>query len=261
MNLFQAMLEAAEKKVILQTVTLVACSPAHVGNEGQMMLLYPDGQIRGVLIDDKFAAYVADVIGKQVWKKPGVMELTYQGESGYKVFWDRLAPEHKVFIFGAGHISCYLVEILALLDYEITVVDDRPDFANPQRFPRAAHILCQRFSQALPALMPQVDTNTAVIIVTRGHQHDFDCLRASVASGAGYLGMIGSRCRVRAMLRQMQTEGIADSLLETMYAPVGLDIGAGTPAEIAVSIAAEVVKVFSGGGSGRSISKMGEAQQ
>ncbi|SDD48627.1 XdhC family protein [Sporomusa acidovorans] len=244
MNLFSQLYNAVQNGIAVSLITLVACPHCRKGNEGQMLLLYADGRAEGLLINESFTEYVVRTVEQLTWKQPTVIDLDYENLQGYQLFWDQPSKTHKVLIFGAGHISRHLVEVLAMLNYEITVVDDRPDFANKHRFPKANQVLLQSFKQALAELCPNVDAHTAIIIVTRGHQYDLQCLRAAINTRAGYLGMIGSKSRVRETLRLLYEEGVAEASLKKIRAPIGLDIGAQTPTEIALSIATEVVSVF-----------------
>ncbi|MDR0881049.1 MAG: XdhC family protein [Candidatus Adiutrix sp.] len=150
-------------------------------------------------------------------------------------------PKPRLIILGGGHIALPLVPMAALLRFEVTVFDDRPSFANPGRFPAATQVICESFdhlNQYLP--LRQSDY---VVIVTRGHQHDQDCLRQILAGEVPYyVGMIGSRRRVAIVRRQLLEEGFAPEKLERLHSPIGLSIGAVTPEEISVSILGEVIK-------------------
>ena len=184
-------------------------------------------------------------IAGMTWRKPILLTLETPGAGIYQVFWDRAVSRSRAIVLGGGHISQPLVEILAMLDFSPIVVDDRMEFANQRNFPHAETILCQPFQKALEQL--EIDSETAVIIVTRGHRYDLECLRAVLERGARYLGMIGSRRRVKGIMALLKEEGVPESLLATIQSPIGLELGAETPAEIAVSIAAEVVSVFRSG--------------
>jgi xanthine dehydrogenase accessory factor len=162
-----------------------------------------------------------------------------------RLFWDRVVHKSRAVVFGGGHISQPLVQLLLLLEFEVTVVDDRPEFANKARFPGAHQVICDNFHKVLKELTIYPDT--AIIIVTRGHRYDMDCLRAVMHYKTRYLGMIGSRRRIREIVNVMREEGAPEDLEERLRAPIGLDIKAETPAEIAVSIVAEVITVFRGG--------------
>lgn len=150
-------------------------------------------------------------------------------------------PPENLVIFGGGNIAYALVQITALLGYHITVVDDRPSFANKQRFPAPVEVICDNFSHAIEN-MPLGRWSKAVI-VTRGHQHDLECLQAVIQKDVGYLGMIGSRRRVALIKKHLKEQGVEQARLDRVYMPIGLDLGAQTPEEIAVSIAAELIKV------------------
>lgn len=246
MNLLSQLHNAIQSGTSVSLVTLLTCPDCKAGNEGQMMLLYADGRVEGVLIDEPFTKYVIKKMEELTWKPPTLIDLSYEGKQDYKIFWDQPTIKNKAVIFGAGHISKFLVDALAMIDYEITVVDDRPDFANEQNFPKAERVVLKSFKQALEEICPHVDEHTAIIIVTRGHQYDLQCLRAAIKTKAGYLGMIGSKSRIKATIEFLSEEGVSEEMLRNIHAPIGLNIGAQTPAEVALSIAAEVVAAFYG---------------
>jgi xanthine dehydrogenase accessory factor len=155
------------------------------------------------------------------------------------------APPSLV-IVGAGHIARPLCRVGALLGFRVTVLDDRPEFATRERFPEAAEVRRADFSDPLRG----IDTDGAwLVLVTRGHKYDFEVLRDVLRRPASpaYVGMVGSRRRTRAALEQLAREGVEAERLRAVYAPVGLDVRAETPEEIAVSIAAELVRVRRGG--------------
>ena len=153
----------------------------------------------------------------------------------------RAAP--TLLIVGAGHIAVPLAKMAALLDFRVVVLDDRPSFVNRERFPDAAQLICQRFEPALKEF--PIDPDTYIVIVTRGHQHDVASLLAVIDSPAAYIGMIGSRRRVAGVFRLLERElGLAPEKLRRVYSPIGLEIGAVTPAEIALAIMAEVINVY-----------------
>ncbi|XGV96381.1 MAG: XdhC family protein [Leptolyngbya sp. BL-A-14] len=176
----------------------------------------------------------------------------------YPSFTLPLLPPTTLLIVGAGHVAVPLAQMAYLLDFRVVVQDDRPEFANPLRFPDAT-ILTQPIDQAVATLhdLPQL----YVALVTRGYQHDLAALKALLPRSPHYLGMIGSEKRVRTVLQALQQEGVPGmqpafvaAQLEAIYAPIGLDLGALTPAEIAVSICAELISVHRGG-SGEPLSR------
>jgi len=153
----------------------------------------------------------------------------------------RFVPEDRLILLGGGHISQPLCSIAAMLDFSVTVVDDRPSFANTERFPKASQIVCDSFADAIKAL--QIRPTDYVCVITRGHRWDGDCLRVILrGSEPSYLGMIGSRRRVAGLLNLLKEEGYDPQKLAAIHSPIGLKIGAETPAEIAISICAEMVQ-------------------
>jgi xanthine dehydrogenase accessory factor len=158
-----------------------------------------------------------------------------------EIFIEPVLPTPKVVIFGAGHIATQVSKIATIAGFKTTIVDNRPVYANAERFPEAEAIYSESFEQAFEQVVP--NDNTYVIIVTRGHQEDQNVLRWAVQTNARYIGMIGSKRKVRAIADQLESEGISREKLERVYMPIGLDIGAVLPEEIAVAVVAEVIHV------------------
>lgn len=148
------------------------------------------------------------------------------------------SPKPRLFLCGGGHVALELAEFAARLDFRITVMDDRPEFANAQRFPMAEEILCADFSELPRHLAP----GSYYVVVTRGHQADGQCVQTILGSDYRYLGMIGSRRKVAVILDQLRQAGFPEDAIASIHAPIGLAIGAATPAEIAVSILAEIIQ-------------------
>ncbi|WP_298199151.1 XdhC/CoxI family protein [Desulfosporosinus sp.] len=147
----------------------------------------------------------------------------------------------QLLILGGGHIALPLAGMAEILGFEVSVVDDRPSFANPGRFRTANRVICNDFERALDEL--EIGTQTHVVIVTRGHRHDKVCLKKVIHRPAGYIGMIGSRRRVKSLFAELQGEGIPEERLQQVYSPIGLKIGAETPEEIALCILGEIINV------------------
>jgi xanthine dehydrogenase accessory factor len=165
-------------------------------------------------------------------------------ESAVFVEVQQRAPE--LVIVGAGHIAVPLAQMAALCDFSITVLDDRASFANSQRFPMARRVITAPLREAVRELT--IDADTFMVLVTRGHSHDVDCLLEVIDRPARYIGMIGSQRRVNAVFQLLEEEmGIDPLRFERVYAPIGIAIGAHTPAEIAVCILAELINVLRGG--------------
>lgn len=149
-------------------------------------------------------------------------------------------PEPRLIIFGGGHIGKPLCEYAKRAGFGITVVDDRPSFANKGRFPDANRVICESFEKAFDLI--DINSSVFVVIVTRGHRHDILCLRQVLGKKAAYVGMIGSRRRVRNTRELLLEEGYDKEEVEGLKAPIGLDIGAVTPDEIAFSIIAQLIR-------------------
>jgi len=158
-----------------------------------------------------------------------------------EIFVEPILPVPDMMIFGAGHISTQVSKIAAIAGFRTTVVDNRPVFANAERFPEAVAIYSGSFEESFEALAPT--ENTYVVIVTRGHQEDENVLRWAVGTNARYIGMIGSKRKIRAIAENLIKEGIDRSRIERVHMPIGLEIGAVTPEEIAVAIVAEAIQV------------------
>jgi xanthine dehydrogenase accessory factor len=157
------------------------------------------------------------------------------------IFIEPVLPPALLYIFGAGHVSVSLYRSAANAGFEVTVIDDREAFASRERFPEARDVIAEDFDQAMGRLSPSAAA--FIVIVTRGHRDDMRVLRWAVQTKARYVGMIGSKRKTIAIFRELQKEGLPAHLFEHVHAPIGLDIGAVTPEEIAVSITAELIAV------------------
>ncbi len=160
----------------------------------------------------------------------------------------RSLPE--LVIVGAGHIARPLCRVGSMLGFRVTVMDDRSEFANPRWFPEADRVLVVDYNDPFESI--EVRADSYIVLVTRGHKYDYDCIQQllSTEGRPAYLGMIGSRRRVRAAFEALVGDGVDPDKLAEVHAPIGLDIGAETPEEIALAIAAELVAVRRGGSGG-----------
>lgn len=146
----------------------------------------------------------------------------------------------RLIICGGGHVSLALAHIASILDFEIAVIDDRPEFADAERFPMAQTVLCRPFLEALDALGSR--PTDYYVIVTRGHAFDRDCLAHILRGEYAYAGMIGSRIKIKAVMDHLRAEGFSSETLEGVHTPIGIPLGGQSPAEVAVSIVAELVR-------------------
>ncbi|MCX6624366.1 MAG: XdhC/CoxI family protein [Acidobacteria bacterium] len=157
------------------------------------------------------------------------------------VYVEPVIPLPAAFIFGAGHISKSLAQVARMAGFLVTVIDDREQFASRERFPDAEQVLAGEYETLFPKL--EVNENSYLIVVTRGHRDDLRVLRWAVSTRACYIAMIGSKRKVIGVVKELEKEGIPRSAFEQIHAPMGLDIGAVTPEEIAISVAAEMIAV------------------
>lgn len=239
MDIFAQLKELAEAGQTADVITIVS-EPNGQGHFVGQMLCGAAGQWQGELVDSIFTRLVVDKVASSQWNKPILLELEYNGNQ-YRLFWDKLSRRRSALVLGAGHISQPLCVFLTQLGYAVTVIDDRPDFANHTRFPQAEQVVCRNFGQALAEL--SLSSYGAIIVVTRGHRSDMECLQAVIDQPAAYVGMIGSQSRVRVVMNSLAEAGVDRAALSRLRAPIGLDIGAETPVEIALSIVAEIVAV------------------
>jgi len=157
---------------------------------------------------------------------------------------DPLLPDPRLYIVGAGHVGHQLARIAVEAGFRIHVIDDREKFANAERFPNAETIEVDDIGGWLHRA--ELPSTAYVVVVTRGHTHDFEAIRALAARDLRYLGLIGSRAKVARIFDALEAEGMPAECLARVHAPIGLDIGAITPAEIAVAILAELIAIRHG---------------
>ena len=151
-----------------------------------------------------------------------------------------MLPQERLLVLGGGHIALHVAEFAAKCGFHVIVADDRPDFANHERFPLADEVICDSFENAIRGV--RLTPYDYVVIITRGHRHDADCLRVLLPGvRPAYTGLIGSRRRVRGLMEMLADEGCSRENMARICTPIGLNIGAVTPQEIAVSILAELV--------------------
>lgn len=199
-------------------------------------------RLRGTFGDRGLDRAAADELAEATGQ-PGCREIA----DGVILYVERIEPPPELVVVGAGHIAQPLAAAGALLGWRVTVLDDRPEFATTERFPSAGRVVVCDFDDPFAGIA--VGPSTRIVLVTRGHRYDYDCLLRLARAGAepAYIGMIGSRRRVRAAFEQLAAEGIGAAWLARIRAPIGLDIEAETPAEIAVAVAAEMIQAVRGG--------------
>ena len=226
--------------------TIVAAKGRPPVEMGAKMVVTSDGQRIGTLGDASLDERVLDDL-RQVMDTRQVQVKTYELAEGQTadVFFELFMPPPKLVVVGAGHIAVPLAAMGKMLDYEVVVIDDRTTFANKSRFPTADEIIVGDYEESITNL--ELTPSTFIVLVTRGHRHDVLSLRKVIQKPLAYVGMIGSRRRVYAVLKLLKDEGVALADIAKVRAPIGIDIGARTPAEIAICILAEIINVWNGG--------------
>src|SRR5213078_3448969 len=216
------------------------------------MLVRDDGSIVGTIgggcVEAEVWQAAREVMGSE---KPRTLSFNINQDPKYDtgllcggtldIFIEPVLPPALLYIFGAGHVSVNLYKVARDAGFDVTVVDDREAYANRERFPEAKEVIAEDFEQAMARLIPS--ESSYIVITTRGHRDDMRVLRWAVQTQARYIGMIGSKRKTVTIFRELTKEGIPANLFERVHAPVGLDIGAITPEEIAVAITAELIAV------------------
>jgi xanthine dehydrogenase accessory factor len=236
-------------------VTIVRSSGSTPQRTGAKMLVYADGRTVGTIGG---GCYENDALGKAreaiANGKPALVKYDlnddFVQESGLicggqmEVYIDPIAPAPALYIIGAGHVGWHLARAASDAGFKIHVIDDREKFANAERFPSAETVEVDDIGGWLHRA--ELPASAYVVVVTRGHTHDFEAVRALAARDLRYLGLIGSRAKVARIFDALEAEGMPPECLERLHAPIGLDLGAITPAEIGISILAELIAVRHG---------------
>lgn len=255
MDLFEEIvrLRKAGQKCALATIVEVNGSiPSY---ESAKILVREDGSMAGTIGGGCVEAEVWNAAREVIdTEKPRHLTFNLGQDAAYdnglicggqlNVFIEAIVPQPAALIFGAGHISKSLAQVSALAGFGVTVIDNRRSFANRERFPQVDEVIAEEYEEVFDRL--EVNSSSYVIIVTRGHRDDMRVLRWAITTPARYVAMIGSKRKVIAVLREFEREGVARDQFDRIYAPMGLEIGAITPEEIAVSVCAEMIAVRRG---------------
>lgn len=242
-ELTQAINAALAKRQGAALTTVVALKGSPPVELGAKMVSTTDGDRVGSLGWDALESLISsDLVAVMETRQAGTK--AYEPEPGKQVdvFFELFVPPPMLVIGGAGHIAVPLAAMGKMLDYEVVVIDDRAIFANRDRFPTADRIIVDDYEEAFTSL--DIGVSTFIVLVTRGHRHDVLSLRKVIHKPAAFIGMIGSRRRVYAVLKLLKDEGVPITDLEKVRAPIGINIGAQTPAEISICILAEIVNVW-----------------
>jgi len=211
--------------------------------ESPKLFLGKNGERAGSLSG---ATGVEDILAKRLGKMMRSRQISLSSMNDdegnpVEVLAEPIIAASFLYVFGAGHVSKQIVPLANLVGFHVVVIDDREEFADPRFFPEAKEISYIPFEGAMERLA--IDKSSFVVIVTRGHMHDKTVLAQSLKTGAKYIGMIGSRRKRDIIYEKLLEEGFTKQDIDSVHSPIGLDIGAETPEEIAVSIVAELIKV------------------
>ncbi len=245
--------------------TIVQVNGSIPSFESAKMLIREDGSIAGTIGGGCVEAEVWNS-AREVMEseKPRHLNFNLGQDAAYdnglicggqlNVFIEPVIPYPRAFIFGAGHVSKSISKIANIAGFATVVVDNREQFANRERFPEADEIFAEEYEEVFPKLL--INSSSYLVIVTRGHRDDMRVLRWGVTTQARYIAMIGSKRKTIAVVKELEKDGLPRESFENVHAPMGLEIGAITPEEIAVSVVAEMIAVRrQPGGTWRSAAK------
>ena len=254
-EVFAALGEALARAEDVALVTIVSTNGSTPQRVGAKMLVYADGRTVGTIgggcyENDAFWKAREALTSRKAARVKYELDDDFAQENGLvcggqmEVFIEPIEPSPAVYVIGAGHVGYYLAKFAHEAGFLVHVVDDREAFANRERFPTAAEVVVEDVPAWLAAAT--LPPSSYVVIVTRGHRHDLDALRAVVQRDLRYVGLIGSRAKVARVYEQLAEEGVDPERFAHVHAPIGLDLGAVTPQEIAVRILAERIAVRRG---------------
>ncbi len=242
-------IRAEGKRGVLATVVRTQGStPREVGAK---MLVHEDGSISGTIGGGRLeAAVIKEALETLAAGSPRSVHHDLTGPEApevgmicggtVEIYLEPILSGPKVFLFGGGHVSLPVARISKMAGFRVAVIDERPEFANRERFPEAEEVIAEEFSSALKKL--KTHRESYLVILTRGHAYDQEVLEWALSTEARYIGMIGSQKKVETVFSNLKGKGISAERLGSVHAPIGLDIGGKTPEEIAVSIVAEMIQ-------------------
>jgi xanthine dehydrogenase accessory factor len=250
MDVFDELLRLRNSGQKCALATIVQVRGSIPGFQSAKLLVREDGSLVGTIGGGCVEAEVWNA-AREVMEtgKPRNMSFSLGQDAAYdnglicggqlEVFVECIAPQPAALIFGGGHISKSLAKVLDMAGFRVSVIDNREAFANKERFPEAAEVHAAEYEDVFPALA--VNESSYIVIVTRGHRDDMRVLRWAVNTPARYIAMIGSKRKTIAVVKELEKEGLPRGVFEKVSAPMGLEIGAVSPEEIAISVAAEMI--------------------
>ncbi len=251
-DIYDEIVELRRNGLRAALATIISRKGSTPRKKSTKMLIYEDGRRTGTIGGGCAEAEVCrEALASIRSGEPQLVHLDLTGDDAedgglicggsMEVYVEPILPDPALVIFGAGHVGRCVANVAAPLGFSVTVADDRLKYANRERFPNAAGLAVDSWENIFNQL--KVDDSTYLLIATRGHQYDLACLRFAVKTPAKYIGLLGSKRKIDLFYEALVEEGIARESLKRVHAPVGVAIGAETPEEIAVSIAAQLISV------------------
>ncbi len=253
MSLFQKIIQLQKEKKQAVLITVISAKGSVPRVAGSKMLVQQDGTIHGTIGGGAVEKIVIDEALQTLHSgKPRIVKHDLDDKNGadtgmvcggnMEFFLEPLLSAEKLYIFGGGHIALHLSRLAEIMDWPFVVIDDRSEFCNPQRFPDAAEL----YNEAPAAFAEKVtltDTDY-VVVITHGHEYDYEILKHILKKKFAYLGMIGSKVKRRDIYGKLtENNGFTEKDLQKIHSPIGLKIGGETPQEIALSIMAELIQI------------------
>jgi len=242
LNIYQEAARIRQKGGSAILATLISIEGDFPKWEGLKILMKTSGEKVGSLLGgaelEKKVLSEGGVLLKEM--KPKVLVLSNENRK-MEILLEPVFSEPTVYVFGGGHVSEQLAPLAKRVHFKVVVIDDREMFANQERFPEVNEVIVSEFEKCFDQLY--IDDSSYIVIVTRGHLYDGFVLEQAVKTNARYIGMIGSKKKIKTLYQSLMKKGISKEALKRVHAPIGLDINSETPEEIAVSIVAELIKV------------------
>ncbi|MFP4226921.1 MAG: XdhC family protein [Desulfobacterales bacterium] len=245
-TVFEALEERRRQGIPCALIILVDSQGSVPAKKGAKMLVAEDGQTIGTVGGGAMESEAAEM-GRRMMAEgePRLIHLELTEAAGYacggrvSLYIEPVLPAPRVIVCGAGHVGQAVCHLAAYTGFSVTVIDDREDFLNPEMLPDADQMRACAFDQAFSDI--SVDGDTLIVVCTRGHAHDLTIVKAALETDAAYIGLLGSRRKRASFFEKLRAAGFSDTDFERVYTPVGLDIGAVTPREIALSIVGELI--------------------
>lgn len=249
-DLYEDILQIKNRGETAALATVISVEGSAPRKQGAKMLIYENGQTEGTIGGGLMEKIVCEEAEKVI--ENGISKLVNVDLTGKEpedmicgglaaVYIEAIIPKPVIYIMGAGHIGSCLVKIAKMLDYRVVVCDNRPAYASPERFPEADEIRANEYDQIFPHL--SVGMTACIVIVTHKHTHDQLVLQWALGTKAKYIGMIGSKRKKEQIFHNLIVAGFSqEDIKKRVHSPVGLDIGAETPAEISISIIAQIIQ-------------------